>query len=389
MRSTSRSAYGSAFLPHATIPLHDLAAQDASLRGELRAALDRVLASGTYVGGPEGAALERELASALSVEHVVTVNSGTDALVLALRAAGIGPGDEVIVPSYTFIASASAVSLAGAVPVFVDSLPDRFTVDPSAVTAAMTPRTAAVIAVHLFGEPAELDALARACESNGVLLIEDVAQAFGARYRDVAAGAAGAIAAFSFYPTKNLACAGDGGAVATNDAALAEIVRSLRNHGRSDRQTHVRLGLNSRLDEVQAAILRVKLPHVADWNARRRALADTYRRGLDGTRAVCPQPPPHALHVYNQFVIVHPERDALRERLSAAGVATALYYGTPCHRQPLYANGHSPGLPMAEKWSRTALALPIYPELATGAVEAICTEIRSFERAATASGSRA
>jgi dTDP-4-amino-4,6-dideoxygalactose transaminase len=376
-------------LPHATIPLLDLAAQDASLRGELRAALDRVLASGTYVGGPEGEALERELARALNVEAVVAVNSGTDALVLALRAAGIGPGDEVIVPSYTFIASASAVSLAGAVPVFVDSLPDRFTVDPSAVEAAVTPRTAAVIAVHLFGEPAELDSLARVCAANGILLIEDVAQAFGARYRDVAAGAAGALAAFSFYPTKNLACAGDGGAVATNDVALAEIVRSLRNHGRGDRRTHVRLGLNSRLDEVQAAILRVKLPHVAGWNARRRALADTYRRGLEETRAVCPKPPPHALHVYNQFVIVHPERDALRERLSAAGVATALYYDTPCHRQPLYASARGPDLPMAEKWSRTSLALPIHPELAAGAVEAICAEIRAFERRASAPGSRA
>ncbi|HWT07469.1 MAG TPA: DegT/DnrJ/EryC1/StrS family aminotransferase [Xanthomonadales bacterium] len=373
-------------MPHGTIPLHDLAAQDASLRGELRAALDRVLASGTYVGGPEGAALERELASALSVEHVVAVNSGTDALVLALRAAGIGPGHEVIVPSYTFIATASAVSLAGAVPVFADSLPDRFTVDPSAVAAAVTPRTAAAIAVHLFGEPAELDALARVCEANGISLIEDVAQAFGARYRGATAGAAGRLAAFSFYPTKNLACAGDGGAVATNDAAFADVVRSLRSHGRGERQTHVRLGVNSRLDEVQAAILRVKLPHVAEWNARRRALAGLYRRGLDGTRAVCPNPPSHAEHVYNQFVIVHPERDALRERLSAAGIATALYYATPCHRQPLYASESSPDLPMAEQWSRTALALPIYPELPGSAVEAICAEIRSFERAVPAAG---
>ena len=376
-------------MPHGTIPLRDLAAQDASLRGELRAAVDRVLASGSYVGGSEGAALERELASALNVADVVAVNSGTDALVLALRAAGVGPGDEVIVPSYTFIATASAVSLAGGVPVFADSLPDRFTVDPAAVAAAVTPRTAAVIAVHLFGEPAELDSLARLCHANDIALIEDAAQAFGARYDGVTVGAVGALAAFSFYPTKNLACAGDGGAVATNDVALARMLRSLRNHGRGDGQTHVRLGVNSRLDEVQAAILRVKLPHVAAWNARRVEIADLYRQGLGGTRAICPEPPPRADHVYNQFVIVHPERDALRERLSAAGIATALYYGTPCHRQPLYATERGPGLPRAERWSRTALALPMYPELPARAVEAICAEIRSFDLAVSASGKSA
>jgi len=377
-------------LQHGTIPLLDLAAQDASLRDELRAAVDGVLASGSYVGGPEGAALERELAHALNVGDVVAVNSGTDALVLALRAAGIGPGDEVIVPSFTFIATASAVSLAGAVPVFADSLPDRFTVDPAAVAAAVTPRTAAVIAVHLFGEPAELDALSSVCASHDLLLIEDVAQAFGARYRGAIAGSAGALAAFSFYPTKNLACAGDGGAVATNDAALAGVLRSLRNHGRGDRNTHVRLGVNSRLDEVQAAILRVKLPHVAAWNARRRALADVYRRGLEGTRAICPAPPPHAVHVYNQFVIVHPQRDALREHLAAAGIATALYYGTPCHRQPLYAGGGGgPELPMADRWSRMVLALPIHPELPAAAVDAVCAAIRLFERAAAASAGAA
>lgn len=367
---------------HDTIPLRDLAAQDASLRDEIRAAVDRVLASGVYVGGTEGAALERELASALSVEHVVAVNSGTDALVLALRAAGIGPGDEVIVPSFTFIATATAVSLTGASPVFADSLSDIFTIDPASVVAAVTPRTAAVIAVHLFGEPAELDSLASVCASNDLLLIEDVAQAFGARYRGVTVGAAGALSAFSFYPTKNLACAGDGGAVATNDAALAALVRSLRNHGRGDDHTHVRLGVNSRLDEVQAAILRVKLPHVAAWNARRVALAAAYRQGLGGTRALCPAPLSYTSHVYNQFVIAHPERDALRERLSAAGIGTALYYDTPCHRQPLYANDRPSQLPNAERWSRTVLALPIYPELPDGAVESICAEIRAFDRVA-------
>jgi dTDP-4-amino-4,6-dideoxygalactose transaminase len=371
-------------LPRATIPLRDLAAQDASLRGALRTAVDEVLTSGIYVGGPQGAALERELAEVLGVRDVVAVNSGTDALVLALRAAGIGPGDEVVVPSYTFIATASAVSLTGAVPVFADSLAGGFNADPAAVAAAVTPRTAAVIAVHLFGEPAELDALASVCERHGLLLLEDVAQAFGARYRGVAAGAKGTLAAFSFYPTKNLACAGDGGAVATNDAELADALRSLRDHGRNGRSTHVRLGVNSRLDEVQAAILRVKLPHAERWNAQRRALAVAYSDGLRGTRARHPQPAAHVLHVYNQFVIVHPERDALREHLARAGTATATYYAPPCHLQPLYASDGSPALPVAEELSRTALALPIYPELPLDAVDEVCEQIASFEAAARA-----
>ena len=366
-------------MPRVTIPLRDLAAQDASLRGALRTAVDEVLSSGVYVGGPQGAALERELAEVLGVRDVVAVNSGTDALVLALRAAGIGPGDEVIVPSYTFIATASAVSLTGAVPVFADSLAGGFNADPSAVAAAVTPRTAAVIAVHLFGEPAELDALASICAQNGLLLLEDVAQAFGARYRGVVAGASAVLAAFSFYPTKNLACAGDGGAVATNDAQLAGVLRSLRDHGRGERHTHVRLGVNSRLDEVQAAILRVKLPHVERWNAKRRMLADAYCSGLNATRARHPQPGPHVVHVYNQFVVLHPERDALREHLSRAGTGTATYYAPPCHLQPLYAGSSPAALPVAEELSRTALALPIYPELPLDAVNEVCEQIASFE----------
>lgn len=365
--------------PLVRIPLRDLAAQDASLRNELRAALDDVLSSGIYVGGPQGAALERELAGELGVGHVIGLNSGTDALVLALRAAGIGPGDEVIVPAYTFIATASAVSLAGAEPVFADCAPGRFVMDAASVAGAVTPRTRAVIAVHLFGEPAELDLLAQLCARNGLLLIEDAAQAFGARYRGALAGTVGALGAFSFYPTKNLACAGDGGAVATDDDALAATIRSLRDHGRDDARAHVRLGVNSRLDETQAALLRVKLPHVARWNAQRRALAAAYRDGLRDTEAFIPEPPPHAIHVYNQLVIGHPRRDALRAHLDRAGIGTAIYYDLPCHRQPLYAARKTPHLPVADGWSRTALALPIYPELELAAVERVCTEIRAFE----------
>ena len=362
------------------IPFRDLAAQDASLRPALRHAIDEVLASGIYVGGPQGAALEHELARTLGVRHVVGVNSGTDALVLALRAAGLQAGDEVIVPSYTFIATASAVSLAGGVPVFVDCAPGRFIGDAAAVASAVTARTRAVVAVHIFGEPADLELLAEVCARHGLLLIEDAAQAFGARYGGVPVGSTGALSAFSFYPTKNLACAGDGGAVATNDDALAATIRSLRAHGRGDAQTFERLGLNSRLDEAQAAILRVKLPHVERWNAQRRELAAAYRDGIRGTPAYVPDPPPHVEHAYNQFVIGHPRRDDLRAYLDRAGIATEIYYERPCHRQPLYARESRRPLPIAEEWSRRALALPIYPELPFAAVERICGEIRAFAR---------
>jgi dTDP-4-amino-4,6-dideoxygalactose transaminase len=364
------------------IRLRDLAAQDASLRREIRAAVDDVLGSGIYVGGPQGAALERELAEALGVRDVVVMHSGTDALVLALRAAGIGPGDEVVVPTFTFVATATAVSLAGATPVFADCAAVSFNVDPAAVAAALTPRTRAVIAVHLFGEPADLDGLAELCHRRGLLLLEDAAQAFGARYRERPVGSIGSLAAFSFYPTKNFACAGDGGAIATNDARMAALARSLRNHGRGDDQAHVRLGVNSRLDEVQAAILRVKLPHVERWNERRRALAKAYRAGLQASRALMPEPPAHVRHVYNQFVIAHPERDALREHLTRAGIPSAVYY-VPCHLQPLYADAARPRLPVAEEWARTALALPIYPELPDDDVERICAEVRAFDSGAT------
>ena len=359
-------------------PWRDLAAQDRSLREEIRRAVDAVLASGRYIGGPEVEALEAELASSLGVAHVVTVNSGTDALALILRAAGIAQGDEVIVPSYTFVATATAVASC-AQPVFADSLPDDFCIDPASVEAAITPRTRAVVAVHLFGRAADMQALSALCRRRHLLLIEDAAQAFGARDRDRAVGSLGTAAAFSFYPTKNLACAGDGGAVSTNDAQLAATVRSLRAHGFGSSSTVERLGTNSRLDAVQAAILRVKLPHVAKGNAARRALAAAYRTGLTGTRARTPHPTPQAEHVYHQFAITHPSRDELRTHLTQRGIPSMVYYETPCHRQPYFTNARTPALPNADAWSRTALALPIYPELSPASIAAVCKAVHEFE----------
>jgi dTDP-4-amino-4,6-dideoxygalactose transaminase len=361
-------------------PWRDLAAQDRSLRAEIREAVDGVLASGRYIGGPEVEALEAELATSLDVRHVITVNSGTDALVLILRAAGIGPGDEVIVPSYTFVASATTVAWVGARPVFADSLADEFCVDPASVEAAMTPRTRAVVAVHLFGRPADMDALSALCRRHRVALIEDAAQAFGGRHGGRPLGSIGTAGAFSFYPTKNLACAGDGGAVATNDAELAATIRSLRQHGLGNAETAERLGTNSRLDAVQAAVLRIKLPHVEGWNAARRRLAETYRAGLAGTRARAPGAPLDGDHVYHQFVIGHPSRDSLRAYLARHGIPSMVYYETPCHRQPVFQPQAALAFPHAEAWSRTALALPIYPELSLESVHAVCAAIRDFDR---------
>lgn len=362
-----------------TVPLVDLVEQYRALKEPIDRAVAEVLASGRYVLGPHVEAFEEELAAYLDVEHAITVNSGTDALVLALRACDIGPGDEVIVPSYTFFATGEAVALVGAQPVFVDCAAGSFNLDPAAVERAIGPRTKAVIPVHLFGEPAPLEPLVRLCGDAGLRLIEDAAQAIGATYQGEAVGAIGHAGAFSFYPSKNLGGYGDGGAVVTHDDELAEELRSLRDHGRAD-EVHASLGANSRLDEIQAALLRVKLAHVDEWNESRRFRAEAYRDLLSPTRCEIIAPAPDGEHVYNQFVIAHPQRDRIREALAAAGVQTAVYYSVPCHLQPAFAHlGEPPSLPVCERWAETTLALPIYPELPMPAVEKICQTIRRVE----------
>lgn len=364
------------------VPQLDLGAQYRQLRSAIDGAVQRVLETGNFVGGPESEALERELADYLGVPHVISLNSGTDALMLSLKALGIGAGDDVIVPGFTFFATAEAVSLAGARPCFADCAPGHYNLDADSVRRAMTPRTRAVIAVHLFGQPVDLAPLQDLCASRGLWLIEDAAQAIGARYRGRSIGSFGEAAAFSFYPTKNLGAFGDGGAVACDDPALAEHLRRLRNHGRQDRYQHGEVGCNSRLDEIQAAILRVKLPFLDGWNEERRRLAALYVEGLHDCACRWPAPVADSVPVVHQFVVTHPQRDALRAFLSEHGIATAVFYPIPCHRQPAFAQSHAgQSLPLAEQLAQQVLALPIYPELPADSVLRITELVREFERA--------
>jgi dTDP-4-amino-4,6-dideoxygalactose transaminase len=361
-------------------PFFDVAASYRALRGAIDTAIRRVLESGSYSAGPENTALEIELATYVGVREVVCVNSGTDALLLSLKALGIGDGDEVIVPSYTFFATAEAVCLAGARPRFADCAPASFNIDLQSVERAYTPRVKALIPVHLFGEPVDLAPLQEFCRTRKLFLIEDCAQAIGATYKGCRVGTFGDAAAFSFYPTKNLGACGDGGAICCNDRGLAAHLRQLRNHGRTGANSHGEIGINSRLDEIQAAILRVKLPYLDAWNDARRDLAERYRRGLRDTCCSMPSGHSDSRSVFHHFCFTHPERDALGTFLASHGVGTAIYYSTPCHLQPpFFQAADACPLPFAEHNSRQALALPIYPKLKTSEVDRVVELIHEFE----------
>jgi dTDP-4-amino-4,6-dideoxygalactose transaminase len=352
------------------IPAADPGAGVAARRDEIGAAIARVLDGGRYILGPEVEAFEREFAAWLGVPHVVGVASGTDALVLALRAAGVGPGDEVITASHTAVATVMAVELAGATPVLVDIDSATCTIDPAAVEAALSPRTRALLPVHLYGHPATMAPLRDIASRRGLKLIEDAAQAHGAMLDGRRAGGLGDVAAFSFYPTKNLAAIGDGGAVVTADAGIAERARRLREYGWKERYVSEVTGWNSRLDELQAAILRVRLRHLDEDNAKRAALAALYAEGLAGSAAeigiTLPVTRPGCRHAWHQFVVRHPGRDALREELRARGIGTLVHYPVPVHLQPAYRGRlRAPGgLARSEEAAATVMSLPIYPELA-------------------------
>ena len=359
------------------VPQLDLGSEYEQLRAEIDAAVQRVLASGNFIGGAENDALERELAAYIGVAEVVCVNSGTDALLLSLKALGIGAGDEVIVPGFTFFATAEAVCLTGAQPRFADCSAQHYNIDVDSVTQALTPQTKAIIAVHLFGVPVDLAPLQQFCESHGLWLIEDAAQAIGAQYCGRSAGSFGVTGAFSFYPTKNLGAYGDGGAITCNDPALARRLRSLGNHGRQNRYQHTEIGCNSRLDEIQAAILRVKLPYLDEWNARRRQLAALYEEAACGW----PVAIKGSISVYHQFVVTHPRRNELQIFLAECDIATAVFYPIPCHLQPAFSVSHAGlSLPLAERLADQVLALPIFPALPEEKVAHIAKMIRVFEQ---------
>lgn len=350
------------------VPLLDLQEQYKPLRAELLAAIARVCDSQRFILGPEVEALESELAHALEVEHAVAVSSGTDAILAVLMALGIGPGDEVVTTTYSFFATAGCISRVGATPVFVDIDPATYNVDPGAVAAAMTPRTRAILPVHLYGLCADMSPLLALGQRTGVPVIEDACQAIGAQYTGRPAGSLGVAGCFSFFPSKNLGAFGDGGLVTTTDAALARELRLLRNHGAEPRYLHTRIGGNFRLDAIQAAVLRVKLPHLAEWTRRRRDNAAAYDR-LFRDAAVedldLPSEPPGYHHIYNQYVVGVPERDRVRQELAAAGIGTEIYYPLPFHLQECFASlGYARGdFPHAERAAARSLALPIYGEL--------------------------
>lgn len=367
-----------------TVPLLDLRAQYAPLRAEILAAVTRVCDSQRFILGPEVDALERELAGHLSVEHAIAVSSGTDALLAVLMALGIGPGDEVITPTFSFFATAGSVARLGATPVFVDVDPVTLNADPTAIARAVTPRTRAILPVHLFGLVADLDPMLAVARAANVPVIEDAAQAIGASYHGRQAGTLGLAGCFSFFPSKNLGAFGDAGLITTGDAGLAAELRLLRSHGAERRYHHSRIGGNFRIDAIQAAVLRVKLPHLQAWTDARRRNADRYRAliseaRLDRTITV-PSEPAGYTHIYNQFVIRAPRRDALREHLTSRQIGTEIYYPVPFHRQDCFKTfPHDAGaFPVADAAAATALALPIYGELALEQQRHVVASIAEF-----------
>jgi dTDP-4-amino-4,6-dideoxygalactose transaminase len=366
-----------------TVPLLDLKAQYAPLRQAILDAVTRVCDSQRFIGGPEVDSLERELAAYLGTPHAIGVSSGTDALVAALMALNIGPGDEVITPTYSFFATAGSIVRLGARPVLVDIDADTFNVNVAATLAAITPRTKAIIPVHLFGQSADLAPIVDAAAPRGIAVIEDAAQAIGCLYRGKPVGNWGAIGCFSFFPSKNLGGFGDGGLVTSTDATLAHRLKLIRNHGMEPKYYHHLVGANFRIDALQAAVLRVKLPYLSAWSDARRANAARYRglfAGAGLTQVTLPIEAPDRTHIYNQFVIRVSERDRLRAHLDAAGIGTEVYYPVPFHLQACFAGlGYKAGaFPVAEAAARQSLALPIYPELTEAQQAAVVGAIRKF-----------
>jgi len=364
------------------IPSEDLSRQFLELRDELMPVIEQVLASGKYTMGPNLAAFEKEWAAYCGTDDAVGVSSGTAALALAFRAVGVGSGDEVIVPSMTYVATAFAVNHVGATPVFVDVDEEMFTLDPAEVARAVSPRTKAIAPVHLYGQAVDHAAIREVADEHGLAIVEDAAQAHGATFGGTRVGGLGDVACFSFYPHKNLGTYGDGGALTTNDAALAERLRVLRYVGQHTKHVHEVLGYQERLDELQAAILRVRLQHLDDWNASRQRWANLYDELLSGTPVVTPKRRPGCEHVYYMYTVLAPRRDELREHLEARGIGSQVIYPTIVPDQPAYRGGGAECRVVSDERARSLadriLSLPVFPELREDEARAVADAIRAF-----------
>jgi len=367
--------------PPDPVPQHDLVAQYAAIGGEIRTAVERVMTSQQFVLGREGAALEEEIAKLCGVAHGVGLASGTDALILALRACEVHAGDEVLLPPFTFVATGSAVSALGAKPVFVDIRPDTYNIDPAELARRVTPRTRAIVVVHLYGLAADMDPILAFAKSRKLPVVEDNAQAIGASYKGRRTGSLGDAACLSFYPTKNLGAYGDAGMLVTNSAELAARIRTLRNHGQDRKYLSSEPGWNSRLDEIQATILRVKLRHLSNWQHARQSHAAEYNRLFSQVPGVMPPLAPEGFeHVYHQYTIRVEQRDALQKFLSERRIGSTVYYPYSLHLQPLYsALGHKAGdFPHAERAAKEVLSLPMYPELRKEQIARVVDTVAEF-----------
>ncbi len=367
-------------MSHEIIPVANPRAQFLAHEDGIRIAIMAVLSAGQYIQGPQVSAFEKEFASFCAARFCVGVASGTDALVVALLAAGVGSGDEVITVSHTAVATVAAIEQVGAVPVFADIDEVSRCMNPAAIPPLISSRTKAIIPVHIFGQPADMPTISAIAEVNGLIVIEDCAQAHGTEISGKRVGTFGHAATFSFYPTKNLGAIGDGGAVVTNSPEFADSCRSLREYGWKERYVSVQTGVNSRLDEVQAAILRVKLPHLAADNARRRHIAEQYRQTLEGSRIISPAIIGDTLHAMHLFVVECEDRDGLASHLARCGISTARHYPLAVHQQPAYA-GRIRGagaLPVTERLYDRILSLPMFPELTDADVERVCTALKNW-----------
>jgi dTDP-4-amino-4,6-dideoxygalactose transaminase len=359
------------------VPWIDLTIQHRALRNEINEAIQDILDRGAFILGPEVDKLEEEFAAYCGTKYAVGVDSGLSALELSLRALGIGPGHEVIVPTHTFTATAAAVTFAGATPVFVDADPETWNIDVEKIEDVITARTKAILPVHLYGLPADMSMILGIAEKYNLVVVEDACQAHGAQYKGQRAGSMGHAAGFSFYPTKNLGACGDGGMVTTNDAKVAETIRALRNCGQTAKNVHELEPFNHRLDNLQAAILRIKLNYLDEWIASRRKIAAYYNKLLTGSDVLLPAEPPGYQHVYHLYVIRVQNRDALQANLKEQGIGTAIHYPNPVHLQPFYSNGNDRHgeFPIAEKICSEILSIPMFPELTEDQVEIVASAI--------------